>query len=62
MSHCVANTLKQAMEYTPELAKKFIILTDCMSNVTGFEHIADKIYDDAKNLGIRFDVSTNINL
>ena len=62
MSHCVSNTLKQAMEYAPELAKKFIILTDCMSNVTGFEHVADKIYDDAKAMGIRFEVSTNIKL
>lgn len=62
MSHCVSNTLKQAMEYTPELAKKFIILTDCMSNVTGFEHVADKIYDDAKAMGILFKKSTDITL
>lgn len=61
MSHCVANTLKQAMEF-PDLAKKFVILTDCMSNVTGFETIADGIYADAKAMGIRFDVSTNISL
>lgn len=53
-SHCVANTLKQAMKYAPNLAKKFIILTDCMSNVTGFENIADDIYEEAKNMGIRF--------
>ena len=61
MSHCVANTLKQAMEY-PDLAKKFVILTDCMSNVTGFEHMADKIYADAKAMGVRFEVSSNITL
>ena len=60
-SHCVANTLKQAMEF-PELAKKFVILTDCMSNVSGFEHNADKIYDDARAMGIRFETSVNINL
>lgn len=61
MSHCVANTLKQAMEF-PDLAKKFVILTDCMSNVVGFEHIADTIYADAKSLGIKFETSTNITL
>ena len=59
MSHCVANTLKQAMEF-PDLAKKFVILTDCMANVTGFENIADKIYADAKAMGVRFEVSTNV--
>lgn len=60
-SHCVANTLKQAMQF-PELAKKFVILTDCMSPVTGFEHMADSIYADAAAMGIKFEVSTNINL
>jgi nicotinamidase-related amidase len=53
-SHCVANTLKQALQYAPELAKKFIILEDCMSNVPGFENIADGIYDNAKKAGVRF--------
>lgn len=60
-SHCVANTLKQALDF-PDLAKKFIILEDCMSNVTGFEHLADKIYDDAVKVGVTFEKSTNINL
>jgi len=60
-SHCVANTLKQAMQF-PELAKKFIILTDCMSPVTGFEHMADSIYADAQAMGIKFEISTNIKL
>lgn len=58
-SHCVANTLKQAMDYIPDLAKKFIILTDCMSPVTGCEHLADSIYEQAKNMGIRFAKSTD---
>ena len=60
-SHCVANTLKQAMEY-PELAKKFIILDDCMSNVSGFETLADPIYENARNLGISFVKSTDVKL
>ena len=61
-SHCVANTLKQVMKYAPELAKKFVILEDCMSNVTGFEHIADKIYADAKQLGVRFSTTAQESL
>lgn len=63
-SHCVANTLKQALEITPELAKKFIILEDCMSSVEGgptqgvtFEQLAQPIYDNAKNAGVRFTTS-----
>lgn len=53
-SHCVANTLKQIMEENSVLAKKIVILTDTMSNVTGFENIADPIYKNAKDLGIEF--------
>jgi nicotinamidase-related amidase len=58
-SHCVANTLKQAMELAPNLAKKFIILTDCMSPVANCEHMADSIFDEAKKMGIRFAKSTD---
>ena len=61
-SHCFANTLKQAMEIAPDLAKKFVILDDCMSPVPGFETLADPIYEDAKNMGIEFKKSTDIKL
>jgi nicotinamidase-related amidase len=61
-SHCVGNSLKQAIEIVPDLAKKFVILTDCMSPVTGFETLADPIFEDAKKLGIRFAKSTDITL
>lgn len=53
-SHCVANSLKQVMNEAPSLAQKFIILEDAMSNVTGFETIADPIYQQAKDMGIVF--------
>lgn len=59
-SHCVATTLKQAMQF-PDLAKKFIIMEDCMSNVPTFEHLADSIYDQARNMGIQFMKSVDIN-
>ena len=53
-SHCVANSLKQVLEESPELASKLIILEDAMSNVTGFEHIADSVYQKAVSMGVRF--------
>ncbi len=53
-SHCVANSLKQVLEEAAELAPKFIVLTDAMSNVTGFETIADPIYKKALDMGVRF--------
>lgn len=68
-SHCVANTLKQALECVPDLAKKIVVLEDCMSNVAGgpsanitFEQLAQPIYDDAKAKGVRFESSVNITL
>jgi nicotinamidase/pyrazinamidase len=57
-SHCVANSLKQVMDESPELASKFIVIEDAMSNVTGFETLADPIYLRAKQLGVRFTKTT----
>jgi nicotinamidase-related amidase len=57
-SHCVASTLRQSFDF-PTLAKKFVILEDCMSNVTGFETLADPIYEEARKLGIKFGKSTD---
>ncbi len=57
-SHCVANSLKQVLDEAPALAPKFIILEDAMSNVTGFETIADPIYAKAKSMGVRFAATT----
>lgn len=59
-SHCVANSLKQAMEEAPGLAGKFIILEDCMSDVTGLSHLGTPIYTKAKSIGIRFAKSIDI--
>ena len=60
-SHCVANTIKQMLELD-DLEEKIIILEDCMSNVTGFEHVADAIYNAAKNRGTTWSNSTELNL
>jgi nicotinamidase/pyrazinamidase len=61
-SHCVANTLRQAIEIAPELAKKFVILEDCMSAVPGFETLGESIYDEARKMGIEFKKSSEIKL
>jgi nicotinamidase/pyrazinamidase len=59
-SHCIANSLKQAMEVAPSLAQKFIILEDCMSDVTGLGQLGTPIFEKARNMGIRFEKSTNV--
>jgi len=58
-SHCVANTVKQLNIYAPGLLSKVVILEDTMSNVTGFENIADEIYSEAKRLGAVFAKTTD---
>jgi len=68
-SHCVATTLKQALNEAPNLAQKFVIIEDAMSNVAGgpqgpngpsFGELAQPIYDEAKKRGIRFAKTTDI--
>ena len=68
-THCVATSLKQAMKFEKTLAKKFIILEDCMSDIPGeaapgltFVDLAKPIYDEAKALGIKFVKSTDVTL
>ncbi len=56
-SHCVANTLKQILDEAPDLAKRCIVIEDTMSNVTGFEKLAEALYERAKNMGVRFTTS-----
>ncbi len=61
-SHCVANSLKQAMEDAPGLAQKFIILEDCMSDVTGLSYLGAPIYEKAKKMGMRFSKTNELSL
>jgi nicotinamidase/pyrazinamidase len=53
-SHCVATSIKQAMDFAPDLARKMVILEDCMSDVTGLGYLGEPIYKEAKEKGIRF--------
>lgn len=53
-SHCVANSLKQLLDFAPELVPKLVIVTDCMSDVAGLGHLADPIYAEAHTRNVRF--------
>lgn len=57
-THCIATSLKQAIYLAPNLASKFVILEDAMSDVVvpgiDFGAMAQPIYDLAKQKGIRF--------
>jgi len=51
-SHCVANTLKQLLE--EDVHCTISMLENCMSNVPGFETLADPIYKNAIERGVKF--------
>ena len=53
-SHCVANSLKQILDFAPQLIPKLVILTNCMSDVTGLGHLADPIFAEARDRNVRF--------
>lgn len=59
-SHCVANSLKQLLDVAPELVAKIVVVTDCMSDVTGLGHLADSIYVEARARQVRFVNSDSI--
>lgn len=52
-SHCVATTLKQILDIRPNYIKKTILLTDTTSNVPGCENIADGIYNELREAGMK---------
>lgn len=53
-SHCVANSLKQLLDFAPELLPKLVVVTDCMSDVTGLGHLADSIFAEARAKNVIF--------
>jgi nicotinamidase-related amidase len=53
-SHCVATSIKQALDYAPGLANKMVIIEDCMSDVPNLGHLGQPIYEEAKKRNIRF--------
>jgi nicotinamidase-related amidase len=60
LSHCVSNTLRDLTIYIPP--QKITVLTDCMSNVQGFEAIGTKFVDEYRAKGMQFTESTTYEL
>ena len=57
-SRYVANSLGQMLNFAPGLVPKVVVVTDCMSDVTGLGHLADPIYAQARARGVRFTESS----
>jgi nicotinamidase-related amidase len=52
-SHCVATSLKQILEHYPQHVPQITLISDATSNVGGFEHVADSIYDALEKAGMK---------
>ncbi|TAF66053.1 MAG: nicotinamidase [Cytophagales bacterium] len=61
-SHCVATSIKQALDYAPNLANKMVIIEDCMSDVPNLGHLGEPIYQEAQKRGLRFVKSSQATL
>lgn len=57
-SHCVADSIRDLVSANPALAARVILLTDAMSPVTGFGHLADAFFTDMAKAGVRSAVTT----
>ncbi|MDU1892314.1 MAG: hypothetical protein E6767_16640 [Dysgonomonas sp.] len=57
--YCVANSLNDILDECDELAKKIVVLTDCMSWINPDNERAKIIFDKAKKQGVRFEDSCN---
>lgn len=55
--YCVANSLNDMLKAAPYLAKRIIVLTDCISWINPENERAIKMYEDAKLQGVRFATS-----
>jgi nicotinamidase/pyrazinamidase len=61
-SHCVATSINQILKYAPELVPKVTVLSDCMSDVTNWGHLADPIFEEAAKKGMVFSKAGALNL
>ncbi len=53
-SHCVANSVQDLISNLGnEFAKKFVLLEDAMSDVTGFESLGQAFFDDMVKIGMK---------
>ena len=53
LSHCVANSLLDIAKYVSKDLRKFILLEDAVSSVSGFEYLSEIFLDRASDLGMR---------
>jgi nicotinamidase-related amidase len=59
LSHCVANTIRDiANEFTDEQVKRFVLLEDACSNVTGFEALGETFVKEMTARGMRISTTT----
>ena len=61
LSHCVANTVRDIVNNLVDTTKikKFILLEDCCSSVTGFEELGTQFIEEMKERGMRVQKSTD---
>lgn len=59
-SHCVANSLKQLLDFAPAIIPKLTVVTNCMSDVTGLAHLADPIFAEARARNVSFTQSDGV--
>lgn len=57
--YCVVNSLNDILEEDKELAKKIIVLTDCMSWINSKNERAIAIFEKASKMGVKFMLSTD---
>lgn len=63
LSHCVANGVRDLLQYLPSgNLGKITLVSDCMSNVTGFEHLGNNLLADAQSKGVKVAPTTDLNL
>lgn len=55
---CVVNSLKDIVSFYPELARKTVLFTDCMSWIIENNSYATEMFENAKNAGVKFTTST----
>jgi len=59
LSHCVASTMRDiASLFTDEQMKRFVLLTDATSNVSGCEHLGNQFIDAMVARGMRLSTTT----
>jgi nicotinamidase-related amidase len=59
-SHCVKATIEDIAEYRPDTVARIVLLTDCMSPVTGFESAQQTFLEDMRRRGARIATSEEI--